>query len=208
MKLEEGINPDRLPVHHQAVSISNLMSLSVAADMATTCYNQRVKALGIHPRTSLSCPLCKNTNGLIWNLSCIIIETSSVQTASLSIQRWLSWLADWFPMTKFACPQLMVSAVDMTPGEEKACYCWKGRVGRAAWDGRADKQKAPSVFISVTLGCSVISLLHAKQSASAAEGRQRQKGKFALMATNKGLKPVTNVCVHRAGEKQKLRWAQ
>lgn len=56
--------------------------------------------------------------------------------------------------------------------------------GWTAWDGRADKQKAPSVFISVTFGCSVIALLHAKQRASAAEGRAEKKKKEeeALMA--------------------------
>lgn len=54
-------------------------------------------------------------------------------------------------------------------------------------EGRADKQKAPSVFIIVTLGCLVISLLHAKQSASAAEGGQGEKReKIAPKATTRG----------------------
>lgn len=101
-----------------AVGVSNLMSLSVAADVAIRSYWKDVKALGIKPGISLSCPSCKNTNGSIWLLSCIITETFSVQTVSLSVQRWLSWLADWFPMTKFACPHLMASVVDMTPREE------------------------------------------------------------------------------------------
>lgn len=88
----------------------------MAADVVITCYWKDVKALGIQPGTSLSRPSCKNTNGSIWLPSCIIIETFSVQTVSLSVQRWLGWLADWFSMTKFACPHLMASAVDMTPG--------------------------------------------------------------------------------------------
>lgn len=50
--------------------------------------------------------------------------------------------------------------------------------GWTARDGRADKQKAPSVFISVTFGCSApIAFLHAKQTASAAEGRAEKKKK-------------------------------
>lgn len=47
--------------------------------------------------------------------------------------------------------------------------------GRTAWDGTAYKQKAPTVFISVTLGCSLIAVLHAKQRTSAAEGRTERK---------------------------------
>ena len=50
--------------------------------------------------------------------------------------------------------------------------------GWTAQDGGADKQKAPSVFISVTFGRSApIAFLHAKQTASAAEGQAGKKKK-------------------------------
>lgn len=76
----------------------------------------------------------------------------------------------------------MVSG-DMTPGEEgekkrERSHTTAEMGGWTAWDGRADKQKAPSVFISVTFGCSMIALLHAKQRASAAEGRAEEKKKL------------------------------
>lgn len=71
--------------------------------------------------------------------------------------------------------------------------------GWTAWDGRADKQKAPSVFISVTFGCSVIALLHAKQRASAAEGRAGKKKEKERNSDGKSNWPESapNVCIHR-----------
>lgn len=39
---------------------------------------------------------------------------------------------------------------------------------------KGDREKAPSLFISVTFAFSAAALLHAKQGASAAEGGQRE----------------------------------
>lgn len=61
--------------------------------------------------------------------------------------------------------------------------------GWTAQDGRADKQKAPSVSISVTFGCSAIALLHAKQSASPAEGRAEKD--LTARASGQSLCPMS-----------------
>lgn len=178
-----------------AVSVSTLMSLSVAADMAITCYWKDVKALGIQPGTSLSCPSCKNTNGSIWLPSCIIIETFSVQTVSLSGQRWLSWLADWFPMTKFACLLLMVSAVDMTPGEGGEGGTKKSPHGRESWQTER----------SLSFRLCNSWLRSDPPPACQAErisGRGRPKRKKNADGNNKA---VTDVSIDGAGDKQKLR---
>lgn len=42
--------------------------------------------------------------------------------------------------------------------------------GQAGRDGGADRQRVPSALISVTLGHPAVTLLHAKQRASPAEG--------------------------------------
>lgn len=109
---------------------------------------------------------------------------------------WLAgWLAGCFTLTKFACACLMAS-VDMAPGEQekkkKRSHATAEMGGRTARDGRADKQKAPSVFISVTFGRSAIALLHAKQRASAAEGRAEKKKKaLTARASGQALCPMS-----------------
>lgn len=197
MEEEEGINPWQVASPSPcslAVGVSNLMSLSVAADVAITWDWKVVKALGIQPGTSLWCPSCKNTNGSIWLPSCMIIETFSVGTKMASLAGWLAgWPAGWLLFTdKIRLPSsngVCCWHYSKRKGERKkeSGHCWKGRV--SSMEGRADKQKAPSVFISVTLGCSVISPLHAKQSASATEGGQR--GKTAPTARGWTLGPMS-----------------
>lgn len=149
------------------------------------------RPLGIQPETSLSRPSCKNTNGSIWLPSLpIIIEIS----LSRQRQRWLSWLADWFPITKIymsssngACYWRDCRRRGGKLKKKKRSQAAAEKGGWAARKAELTNRKAPSVFISVTLGCLVISLLHAKQSASAAEGGQRGKkeGKIAPRATTR-----------------------
>lgn len=94
-----------------------------------------------------------------------------------------------------------MASVDISLGsrkkkkEKKTSHATAKMGGQTARDGRADKQKAPSVFISATLGCSVTAFLHAKQSASAAEARARIKR--SSDGKRKWPESVTNACVHR-----------
>ena len=97
---------------------------------------------------------------------------------SVTVSAWTAWLAV-FRWQNLHVPCLM-ACVDMAPGErgQGGSHTTAGAGGWTARDGRADKQKAPSVFISVTFGRSApITFPHAKQTASAAEGRAGKKKK-------------------------------
>ena len=93
-----------------------------------------------------------------------------------------------------------MACVDMAPGErgQGGSHTTAGAGGWTARDGGADKQKAPSVFISVTFGRSApITFPHAKQTASAAEGRAgKKKKKKKKNGKNKCPGSVSGVCIH------------
>lgn len=88
-----------------------------------------------------------------------------------------------------------MASVDMAPGEKKKRSHTTAEMGGwTARDGRADKQKAPSVFISVTFGCSAMALLHAKQRASPAGGRAGKKN--SSDGESKWPGSASDVCIH------------
>lgn len=191
-----------------AVGVPNLMSLSVAADVAIKWYWKDVKALGIQPGTSLWCPSCKNTNGSIWLPSCMIIETFSVQTVSLSVQRWLRWLAGW---------QLSNDKICMPPSN--GVCCWHDSRRRGGWgervrpllkrEGEQHGKESWQTESALSFHQCNSWLLGDQPPACQAErisSRGRAKRKNSSDGNNKGLKAGTNVRIDRPGEKQKLRW--
>lgn len=98
---------------------------------------------------------------------------------------WAAQLASLYPITKSAWESVQAASRKKRRKENHATAGMGGWIGQGC---KADKQKDPFVFISVTFGCLAITLLHSKQRALPAEGKAKIKKK-AVTA-----KP--SVCIH------------
>lgn len=110
---------------------------------------------------------------------CVWQDMFYVQTLPRSM---LSWRARCLFSNDKICISLSDGVSRHDSRKKKKSHATAETGGWTAWDGRADKQKAPSLFISATFAFPAVALLHAKQGASAAEGGLKKKGKEALMA--------------------------
>lgn len=136
---------------------------------------------------------------LIRPLSCVWKDIFYAQTVPQSMQGrlgwaglggWLAgWLTDCFPMTKFACPYLMVSG-DMTPGEEggkkkreKSHHCWNGRVDSVGWQSWQTKSTLSFHQCNFWLLCDRPPACQAESIGSWGEGWRKEE---ALMAKASG----------------------
>lgn len=124
---------------------------------------------------------------------CVWKDMFYVQTLPQSM---LSWRARClFPNDKI-CISLSDGVCWHDSRKKKKSHATAETGGWTAWDGRADKQKAPSLFISATFAFSAVALLHAKQGASAAEGGLKKKRKRSSDGESNWPESVSNVCIH------------